>query len=555
MRVTERTHTALQLIAIILISLDIINFGYLYQGFGKPLGSFSFESQVLTSRRMSMRNLRAAEDCFAGNWLGLIPSPVPAEYLQGIDSQKHVIEKGSPSYLRGEWRLHGSYDYYLYALLVKEPLGTLALVLWTLSLVLVRHPASSESVEEWTLLFPAGAILVFVSAHTGTNDHMRYILPIFPFLAVSTGKLAYFLMSQKRTWGFLVWTLMSWSVISSLAVIPHSLSYFNELAGGPGRGHDHLLDSNIDWGQDLLELKDWLRHHPEARPLGLAYYHLLDPGPFLGVDYHLPEPGLSGESTDDLEACGLLPGYYAISVNYLRRMTFKAPDGRGNWRNIHNPNIYQYFNLFTPIARAGYSIYIYRISPEDANVVRRRLGLPQLSRSSSAPGSVNHPRGLREARASAGHAHRPLGQLGGRLVAVRGPYEGPIGERTNQDPAHLAEQLEPCRVPLPTIEVLFFAAKEGQQKERGPAASRSGDGAEQSQDDSRMSPAKLRVGVSRRDRIAVAAPAVDVRTRMLGDRVITSQEEGARRREAAEDGRDMAGRQSRERPSAAQEAR
>ena len=38
------------------------------------------------------------------------------------------------------------------------------------------------------------------------------------------------------------------AVGSSLAIYPHSLSYFNELAGGPTKGHYHLIDSNIDWG-------------------------------------------------------------------------------------------------------------------------------------------------------------------------------------------------------------------------------------------------------------------------------------------------------------------
>ena len=73
------------------------------------------------------------------------------------------------------------------------------------------------------------------------------------------------------------------------------MSYFNEPAGGPENGHNHLVDSNIDWGQDLLELRDWYRQHPEARPFGLAYYHFLDPRLF-GIDYQLPPLGPAVES-------------------------------------------------------------------------------------------------------------------------------------------------------------------------------------------------------------------------------------------------------------------
>ncbi len=42
-----------------------------------------------------------------------------------------------------------------------------------------------------------------------------------------------------------------WFLASSLWIYPHSLSYFNESIGGPLNGPDHLLGSNVDWGQDL----------------------------------------------------------------------------------------------------------------------------------------------------------------------------------------------------------------------------------------------------------------------------------------------------------------
>ena len=53
--------------------------------------------------------------------------------------------------------------------------------------------------------------------------------------------------------------------------------HFNELVGGPKGGPNHLVDSNVDWGVDLLFLKKWLDEHPEASPLGLAYFGMFDP--------------------------------------------------------------------------------------------------------------------------------------------------------------------------------------------------------------------------------------------------------------------------------------
>jgi hypothetical protein len=85
---------------------------------------------------------------------------------------------------------------------------------------------------------------------------------------------------------------------------PHSLSYFNELIGGPAHGPEHLLGSNVDWGQDLRYLKWWADAHPEARPLHLAYDVMFDPGN-VGFDFALPI-----RRTLD-------PGWYAIGVNLL----------------------------------------------------------------------------------------------------------------------------------------------------------------------------------------------------------------------------------------------
>jgi hypothetical protein len=168
-------------------------------------------------------------------------------------------------------------------------------------------------------------------------------------------------------------------VVSSLQVYPCSLSYFNELAVGPANGHRHLVDSNIDWGQDALRLKEWLDDHPEARPLRLAYFNTVDPR-IIGLEFSLAEPGPNGVFTRDPDYTrhlGPQPGYVAISVNFLEGMPGRAPDGRGNW-HVVAPHTYAYLRNFQSIARAGYSIYIYHITLVEANRVRESYGLPPL---------------------------------------------------------------------------------------------------------------------------------------------------------------------------------
>ena len=137
------------------------------------------------------------------------------------------------------------------------------------------------------------------------------------------------------------------------------------MTAGPRNGPRHLLDSNIDWGQDLFYLEDWYESHPEARPIMVAYFggYPLDRSKIKSAG--LPPVGPDREQIDDKTdpaTFGPLPGWYAMSVNEIY--------GRSQQ--------YRYFLHFQPVAMAGYSIYIYHITMGEANRVRRELGLPGL---------------------------------------------------------------------------------------------------------------------------------------------------------------------------------
>jgi hypothetical protein len=300
--------------------------------------------------------------------------------------------------LRGEWRFGGWWYYYLYALVIKVPLGTWVLIAMALGASVFGMPYAASWRDEIVLLAPLVVILALVSSQTGFNHHLRYVLPIFPFAFIWMSKVARAAdfgrargqrpndqgtmandqgaMTNKRPGrrvgmhrgiACVAAAALLWSVGSSLYYYPHSLSYFNELVGGPTGGHYHLGNSNIDWGQDLLFLKRWYDKHPEARPLGLAYdCPLVDPK-VAGIEYTLPPAGPDpatpvSEKVPVERALGPQPGWFAISVNQLHRRDHQ----------------YDYFLRFEPVAMAGYSIYIYHITLEEANRVRRELGLPEL---------------------------------------------------------------------------------------------------------------------------------------------------------------------------------
>jgi len=360
------------------LAIGVINLGYGFENTGVRLGSYRFFSTALTSKPLlvtePMQITPPSGNRFEGTWVGGIPVPLPANYLYGIDVQRLEFEIGHRSYLCGEWRHGGWWYYYLYGLLVKTPLATLAL--FGLALVtwpFVRPPGRTWR-DELTLVAPGVVILALVSSQTGFNHHLRYVLPALPFAFVWMSRLA---AAGCRSLRVAAWVALAATAAASLWVYPHSLSYFNVAAGGPTNGSAHMLDSNVDWGQDLIHLKEWVDAHPEARPLGLAYYGRFSPTA-LGLECALPPPLPTNRAAFQRELLGPLPGWYAVSVNLLRGQTATLQTGDGEIVTASDGE-FEYFRRFTPVGRAGYSIYIYHFDRDECNRVRAGLGLPAIN--------------------------------------------------------------------------------------------------------------------------------------------------------------------------------
>ena len=80
------------------------------------------------------------------------------------------------------------------------------------------------------------------------------------------------------------------------------------------------------------------------------------------------------------ETMGPLPGWYAVDVNHLHGTKLGAADGHNGWKSLPKDGCdLTYFQRFRPVGMAGYSIYIYHITLDEANQVRRELGLKELT--------------------------------------------------------------------------------------------------------------------------------------------------------------------------------
>ncbi|WDV57054.1 phospholipid carrier-dependent glycosyltransferase [Streptomyces coeruleorubidus] len=190
--------------------------------------------------------------------------PFPEAYRDGMRIQFGLEHRPWQGFLLG--RLYsGSLWYYLpAALLVKTPLGMLALwVAGTVVVVAVRRlrPAAPHVL--------AAPVVLLAAAMQGARDlGTRYAVFLPLFLAVAAGCV----LVVRRWWvSVVVGSLVAFVAVGSLRAYPYYLPYSNEAFGGPGRTREFLHDSNVDWGQDLGRLAERLRERYPGERVWLVY--------------------------------------------------------------------------------------------------------------------------------------------------------------------------------------------------------------------------------------------------------------------------------------------
>jgi hypothetical protein len=368
---------AVQLGISYVIALCLLNIGYEFERSFRPLGDFQFSSSSLSGMNAVADRGMSTGNRFADSWVGRIPLPLPANYVLGIDYLKFEFERGYPSYLRKQWKHGGWWYYYLYALLVKLPVGTLLLVIGATFVTAAKALRNPNDVwNDLVILTPAAAVLILVSSQTGFNHHVRYVLPALPFFYVWVSQLANNVRRDRPLRSCAILGALTWTIASSLWIYPHSMSYFNELAGGPLNGNQHLHNSNVDWGQDLTYLKKWIGDHPDVKEVGVAAYHwvkLEQMGlPTYEANHWPPDP-----NHDTKKTTGPLPGWFAISQNHLVGEPHKSFFGRPSEAYHADPSR-SYFKRFKPVGSIGYSMLLYHVSLDEANAVRKEFGLSPL---------------------------------------------------------------------------------------------------------------------------------------------------------------------------------
>jgi len=264
-------------------------------------------------------------------------------YFSGIAYQRQYAHAGHSAFLMGEYSPNGWWYYFLVAFVLKTPVAGMILLISSFFIYL-RNIRKNGGFEELFLLVPIAVIIVFFSMNS-LDIGLRYILPVYPFLFVFASGAAKTLWSRKSL-AAVYGVLIAWYIGASLYIHPHYLAYFNELAGGPDKGYQYLVDSNLDWGQDLKGLGRYMREHG-IRKVSLSYFGFDTPGRY-GIDYDwLPSFLLRNPSPNVRDVS--LHDWVAVSATNLQGVYFD------------NHNTYAMLRYKQPVAKIGYSIFVYNL--------------------------------------------------------------------------------------------------------------------------------------------------------------------------------------------------
>lgn len=228
------------------------------------------------------------------------------------------------AYFAGEHRERGWVEFFPAALVLKTTLPALALGALGV-LALARRRPGRRTLHRMAPLLVFALVYLGFSLTSSLNIGHRHLLPLYPLGYIVAG--AALLLPRGRVALAAVLALAAWHAGEALRVRPHFLTYFNQLAGGPAGGHRFFVDSSLDWGQGLPDLKTWLDGHAGAEPVYLAYFGSDDPR-HAGIRATRIGDAYFDSAADRLVLPALTPGIYAVSATMLQRVYTEV---RGPW--------------------------------------------------------------------------------------------------------------------------------------------------------------------------------------------------------------------------------
>lgn len=331
---------------------------------------------------------------------------LPEAFLYGF---AYVLETAQvrSAFLNGNYSTTGWPSFFPWTFALKTTLPVLAATVLVAGLAGRRWWRAPALVRpDFYRIAPLAALFAVYWAFSLTshlNIGHRHILPTYPVLFVGAGALGAWLVSRRALPVAAAVVLVGGQVLEAARIAPHYLAYFNALGGGPENGHRHLVDSSLDWGQDLPDLKTWLDQNADGAPVFLSYFGTGEPDyygirarrlPFVNA-FKIPQPYVRLEAGvyaisatmlehvyspirgpwtlelekefQELRAVEPLFGAYVGDPQHRAELNRAATEAqwRRKWTRhdlLRFARLCHYLRARTPDAHVGYSVFLYRLN-------------------------------------------------------------------------------------------------------------------------------------------------------------------------------------------------
>ena len=364
---------------------------------------------------------------------------LPEAWLHGLTFVLQ-FSRARGAFMSGEYGVTGWVMFFPWAFLIKTPLP-LVLLLAGGMFAGLRQALTLPAGRAWQKLRPLTPLAVLFVVYWATSllSHLnighRHILPIYPVLFIAAGWMGKWLDWRRPLALIGIVGALGWHAGESMGARPHYLAYFNQIIGGPANGWRHLVDSSLDWGQDLPGLKRWLDAKAPGQPVYLSYFGTGDPA-YEGIKATMMP------SQPDVRPPGnwyrLTPGVYAVSATMLQHVYNRV---RGAWtveleteyqklRDVE-PTLFEYQENSTRRAALQREV-----PAKNWNTAWKRLEQLRFAR-------LCHYLRVREADATIGHSIRVYrldaaeltGAVGGTAEQWRSQIERAVSRRQQDGPA------------------------------------------------------------------------------------------------------------------------
>jgi len=219
---------------------------------------------------------------------------LPESYLAGLVFVRTHATRSA--YFFGKELAQGVWYYFPVALAIKTTLPLLILIVLSLASRDLWRRYRSELIWIWlpVIFFLLGALTAKI------NIGIRHVLPVYPFLIILASAAAAWWAQRSRAATIAVVVLLVWHAASYARSFPNEVGYANEAWGGPCQLHRYLGDSNVDVGQSLYRVREYIAAH-HIEDCWIAWFGMREPSA-VGIPCRpLPRPAFLEVSGNSLQ--------------------------------------------------------------------------------------------------------------------------------------------------------------------------------------------------------------------------------------------------------------